>query len=155
MADIKEIISEKRGALANIHKVFLDFPQGVEGHFDLYEKIMLEEYLPLPRGMREFIAVEVSKANECPYCITHHQEAYKNFENELDPEKLNILREFSQMVSKEPWKASQFNEKFKNEGFTHPQFLQAVMVASYFNMANRMAFCLDLEIETDFDKSCN
>ncbi|RLA64663.1 MAG: hypothetical protein DRQ88_10575 [Epsilonproteobacteria bacterium] len=154
MATTEEII-KKRGALANIHKVFLDFPQGVAGHFALYEKIMLEEDLPLSREIREFIAVEVSKANECPYCITHHSEAYKNFAQKLDRGKAELLREFSQVSSKEPWKASIFIKKFKEAGFSHPQYLHAVMVASYFNMANRLAFSLSLEIEPDFEKLCN
>lgn len=39
-------------------------------------------------------------------------------------------------------------------GFNKAQWLHSVMVISYFNMANRIAFATGIELEDDFQQTC-
>jgi len=153
-------IKKTRGSVANIHLGFKDFPEGIHAHFDFYRDIMLEENLPLSREHREFLAVKTSRSNECPYCIEHHEAALRHHtsENLNDFNEKNSQRELLSLLAstltKEPWKASNLKEKFLQGGFSDSQWQHAIMVVSYFNMANRFAFALNLELEEDFELSC-
>lgn len=86
-AEVFAEIQAKRGGLAEIHTAFEEFPRGVRAHFDLYNGLMLDEDLPLSRLEREVIAVAVSEANTCGYCVAHHSEALAQAGGTLSDEK--------------------------------------------------------------------
>lgn len=156
----KEVIIEKiiqeRGGLANIHRSYEDFPIGMEAHYDFYSKTMIaEEGLPLNREQREWLAVETSKANECPYCINHHQAALDNFQTDLPIEQKEVFTKLARTLTLEPWKANLIQKEFLGLGLSKSQWQHAVMVVAYFNMANRIAFGMDLQLEDNFKSSCN
>jgi len=155
-------IKEARGGIARIHSAFSQFPVGMKAHFEFYDKIMLGENLPLSREDREFLAVETSRANECPYCVGHHEEAFRKILKEKKFEKSsketarqNLLKQFAMSLTKEPWKASNFHDQFLKEGLTEAQWQHAIMVVSYFNFANRLAHSQNLDLEQDFEVTCN
>mmetsp|Transcript_935 Transcript_935/g.2677 ORF Transcript_935/g.2677 Transcript_935/m.2677 type:complete len:159 (-) Transcript_935:71-547(-) len=145
-------IEDKRGGLAEIHTAFRDFPQGVRAHFDLYEGIMLADGLPLSRVEREVIAVAVSRANECAYCVAHHSEALAQAGG-IDESKAKLLTDLGTTLTLKPADAPQLKPAFL-EAFTPAQFQHAVMVVSYFNFANRCAFAMGLQIEQGFQDTC-
>ncbi|MBT3584118.1 MAG: hypothetical protein HN509_04370 [Halobacteriovoraceae bacterium] len=151
--EITKKINSERGGLANIHKSYLSFPVGMEAHFEFYKKIMLNVDLPLTRDEREWLAVETSRANKCPYCIGHHEKALENYSGELSEERKELLSTVAQTLTSEPWKAAVLKEKFLKQ-FEASAWAHALMVVGYFNMANRIAFGMDLELEDDFYKSC-
>jgi len=153
--EIFEVIKKERGSVANIHSTFSDFPKGVEAHYQFYQKIMLANDLPLCRLDREQLAWATSLANECPYCIHHHREAYKNANlGEVNKDKHKVLSQLAITLTKEPWKALQIKADFRTVGYSEAQWQHAVMVVSYFNLANRCAFAMDLDLEEDFEKTC-
>ncbi len=153
--EIFKVIKGERGGVANIHSAFSDFLQGVEAHYQFYQKIMLASDLPLSRSDREQLAWLTSQSNQCPYCIHHHQEAYKNtLDESVDAKKNQVLEELAQTLTKEPWKASQLKAEFCSLGFSEAEWQHAVMVVSYFNLANRCAFAMDLDLEEGFEKTC-
>jgi AhpD family alkylhydroperoxidase len=149
-----EIIKE-RGSLANIHKAFLKFPEGMDAHFKFYKSILLKDNLPLNRGQIEFLATETSKANQCSYCIHHHQKAFENSKAKIPQDEQLLFRELAESLSQSPWKSSVFKEKFIKNGLSEEKYLHAILIVSYFNMANRLAFANDLELEEDFSLSCH
>jgi uncharacterized peroxidase-related enzyme len=57
-------------------------PEAMNQHLDLYMTLLFGKS-GLSRAERELIAVVVSAANECGYCISHHAVALKNYWNEL------------------------------------------------------------------------
>lgn len=67
-----------RGKLADVHKIQSLNPPTVLSHMNLYKDIMFGSS-PLKRYQREMIAVVVSVANQCEYCIKHHKEALLHF----------------------------------------------------------------------------
>jgi uncharacterized peroxidase-related enzyme len=156
--DLLEKICEKRGSLAAIHFSFSEFPVAIEAHFEFYEKVLLQDGLPLSRVEREWLAVETSRANACPYCIGHHSQALDNHLKEdkslLENQRRELFSNFAKTLTLEPWKASLFQKKFLDQGLTQAQWQHAVFVVGYFNMANRLAHAMDLELEPDFQTSC-
>ena len=153
--DIYSQIETERGGLASIHTSFSEFPGGIYAHYQFYKSIMLEDGLPLERADREFLAVEVSKANSCPYCIAHHSEALKNTQTQVDTTKLRTLSSLAEILTKMPWKASALHPDFLASGFTEAQWQHAIMVVSYFNFVNRCAHARGLEIESHFASTCS
>lgn len=139
--------------VANIHSVFMPYPNGVLAHYRFYSRVVLSEG-PLPRIIRELIATEVSRTNRCDYCFHHHNEALSQnlFEEVLEDEKI-YFKKFAEIISHHPRQAIQLKESFpyKAEG----TWEHAVMIASYFNMANRMASAMEVEVEENFQISCH
>lgn len=154
-SNIFDTIQQERGGVAKIHSGFSDFPIGVAAHYEFYRAIMLDENLPLSRHEREILAVEVSQSNSCPYCIAHHQEALNKTEQKtLSDEKYHALQSLSITISSEPHRTSAHCQGFLAAGYTKDQWQHAVMVASYFNFANRCAHAMGLEVEADFQNTC-
>lgn len=152
---IFETIQNERGDVANIYRAFSNFPEGIQAHYDFYKNIVLAPDLPLPRSEREFLAVCTSQANQCPYCISHHGEALKNFEAPSKSEsRFDLLKRLATVLTQEPWKAGSLRNAFLAGGFSDSQWEHAVMVVSYFNLANRCAHAMNVELEKDFEKSC-
>lgn len=152
--EVYRLIEAERGGLATIHTSFSEFPEGIQAHYQFYKSIMLEDVLPLERADREYLAVEVSKANACPYCIAHHTEALKNTKAQLHKHKLQALSSLAETLTKTPWKSSVLHSEFLASGYTEAQWQHAIMVVSYFNFVNRCAHARGLEIESDFESTC-
>ncbi|MEX0771234.1 MAG: carboxymuconolactone decarboxylase family protein [Balneolaceae bacterium] len=78
LKQVYEDLINKRGKLADIHKIHSLNPESLVRHMDLYMTLMFGES-PLGRAQREMIAVVVSTVNHCEYCIQHHTEALLNY----------------------------------------------------------------------------
>src|SRR5688500_5049912 len=115
--EVYQMIEKERGGLATIHTSFHEFPAGIAAHYELYKALILSEGLPLERSHREFLATEVSRANECLYCIAHHEEALKNSEPDIASDQERALKEIAEVLTKEPMKASGLRKKFLSAGF--------------------------------------
>ncbi|MBT3982477.1 MAG: hypothetical protein HOE90_14050 [Bacteriovoracaceae bacterium] len=156
VSKIIDRIRKERGEVAEIHHAFRDFPEAMEAHFEFYQKIIVGDNLPLERIEREFLAVSTSEANKCPYCIGHHQKALDNIgEIDLPSEKKEIYRKLAQTLSSEPHKSHLLKKEFNSIHQDESAWQHAVFIVSYFNMANRLAFAMDLELEENFHKSCH
>jgi len=159
LGSILQKIENERGGVASIHGVFSEFPQGIIAHYEFYQAIFLGENLPLSRFEREYLAVETSKQNVCPYCIGHHEEALKNQEYQnarlIGEEKREALSNLAQILTQQPYKASVTKPEFLRVGYKEEEFQHAVFVVSYFNLANRLAHAMDLDLEPDFEKTCS
>lgn len=89
LKEIYDEILQKRGKLAEVHKIQSLNPETIVQHMDLYMGIMFSRS-PLSRAEREMIAVVVSAANNCSYCQHHHGSALNQYWK--DEEKVNQLR---------------------------------------------------------------
>ena len=166
--DLKEIydnVIEKRGKLAEIHKIHSLNPQSMLDHMNLYITVMFKRS-PLSRAQREMIAVVVSEANKCEYCQEHHSEALKNLWR--DEEKVQSLREdYSTLEDLHPkdkllcdlgytltlFPASEevnvIIQQLREIGTSDRELLDANLVISYFNFVNRIVLGLGVELEKD------
>jgi uncharacterized peroxidase-related enzyme len=154
-SDIFETIRRERNGVAGIHTAFSSFPEGIAAHYEFYKKIILAADLPLARAEREYLAWMTSEANSCPYCIGHHKAAFRAAEgSSFSSDKTEILGALARELTVNPWKASQLRTIFLAAGYSDAQWGHAVMVVGYFNFANRCAHAMDLELETNFEATC-
>ncbi len=164
---LKEIYDElvrSRGKLAEVHKIQSLNPESIVAHMELYMKIMFGKS-PLRRYQREMIAVIVSAANDCDYCIQHHAQALlffwkdeekvkqlsKDFTQLELPEKDALFCQYTQKLTVDPnfkGKEVLLNE-MKASGIEDRGILDATLVISYFNFVNRMVLGLGVNLEDD------
>lgn len=160
--DLKKIyedLIEKRGKLAEVHKIQSLNPESIVRHMDLYMTLLFGNS-PLKRYQREMLAVVVSAANDCEYCQLHHSEALNYYWKE--DEKVAQLREnfmaldlskADQLLCKLAWELTESPSEIregdistlKEEGFTDRAILDATLVISYFNFVNRIVLGLGVE----------
>ncbi|WP_340103754.1 carboxymuconolactone decarboxylase family protein [Rhodohalobacter sp. 8-1] len=74
LKQIYENLVESRGKLAEVHKIHSLNPSVLVAHMELYMAVMFGKS-PLKRYQREMIGVVVSAANNCDYCVNHHEQA--------------------------------------------------------------------------------
>ncbi len=160
---VYEQIKYKRGKLSNIMMVQSLNPAAMQAHMELYLSIMFQT-TGLNREEREMIAVVVSKANACDYCINHHSEALnfywrdrrqledfvRNFRSvELSQRDLNLL-EYAEKLTKNP-KVIQESDitTLRSVGFRDRDILDINLIVGYFNFINRVANGLGVEFSQD------
>lgn len=164
LQEIYKEIEQKRGQLAEVHKIQSLRPESIVKHIDLYMEIMFSKS-ELSRAQREMIAVVVSVANQCTYCATHHGSALlhywkdikkvallkSNFQKLDLSEKEMALCEFAQTLTLHPEVNNQddITQALKTLNFSDSAILDATLVVSYFNFVNRMVLTLGVALETD------
>lgn len=157
-----EIISS-RGKLSNIMAIHSLLPNTMIKHMDLYKSIMFGKS-NLSRELKEMIAVVVSKANNCDYCINHHAEALnfywkddKKLQQFIDDfrsipieDKLSILLRYAEMLTINPAHIGQsFIDEIKTFGWSDEDLLLVNLIISYFNFVNRIALGLGVEFSEE------
>lgn len=161
LKEIYDDLLQKRGKLADVHKIQSLRPESIVAHMDLYMEIMFSKS-ELSRAEREMMAVVVSVGNGCEYCQMHHAQALNNYWKNDD--KINRLRndfENADLTSRELVLCSFANlltinpEVYQNEkylaplnriGITDDGILDATLVVAYFNFVNRIVLALGLEV---------
>lgn len=157
-------IIDKRGKLAEVHKIQSLRPESIVHHMDLYMEVMFAKS-DLSRAEREMMAVVVSLSNGCEYCRLHHAEALNHYwRNEeklllliadfnkagLSDKEINLCM-FAQDLTLKPgsFNEEQIIENLKGNGFTDSAILDATLVVSYFNFVNRIVLALGVESDKE------
>ncbi|MEM9921114.1 MAG: peroxidase-related enzyme [Bacteroidota bacterium] len=164
LREIYDDLVEKRGKLAEVHKIQSLNPETIVAHMDLYMKVMFGKS-PLRRYQREMMAVVVSQSNQCPYCIRHHAEALLHFwkdeqkveqlgrdYNQLElSERDRLLCDLAKHLTIQPAFEGQeaLLEKIRQTGLPDQGLLDATLVIAYFNFVNRIVLGLGVQIEAD------
>lgn len=169
LRDIYDELIQKRGKIAEVHKVQSLRPESIVKHMDLYMEIMYSKS-ELSRAQREMMAVVTSKTNNCKYCIAHHASALQQYwkdEKKVERLKQNYselemtskdraLCVFSEELTKNETQGySNLITHLKEEKFSDEAILDAALVVSYFNFVNRMVLSLGVDLETDKGKDYN
>ncbi len=173
LAKLYETISGARGGVANVLKIHSLLPQTMADHFQLYKTLMFDlRSTGIRRKLLEMIAIVVSSANHCHYCITHHSEPLRRLLK--DDQKLTALqnRDWDYLRPKESERIvavlllaekltlapSTVQDTDINQlhdlGYEDDQILQLVLVICYFNFVNRSVLAFGLEVEPDFEATC-
>jgi len=161
---IYDDLIKKRGKLAEVHKIQSLNPTSIVNHMDLYMTIMFGKS-PLKRYQREMIAVVVSSANRCPYCVRHHGAALLHFWKEqsrvqdlvedfttarLEPKDEALCRyAYDLTIEPESVKEEEQIHRLKMAGIAERALLDAALVIAYFNFVNRIVTGLGVELEED------
>lgn len=159
---LQEVYAElqaRRGKVANILQVHSLRPDALTAHLDLYMNLL---FAPggLSRKQREMIAVVVSRANQCEYCVAHHREALSRFIRDreqldifaLDHRKTTLsaadraLLDYAAELTLQPATiTSESIDHLRTQGFADEDILLANLIAAYFNFVNRIALGLGVQ----------
>ncbi|REL38801.1 peroxidase [Rhodohalobacter sp. SW132] len=159
LREVYDQVVSDRGKLAEVHKIQSLNPDALLTHMEFYLTVMFGKS-PLKRYQREMMAVVVSLANECQYCIEHHEQALMAYwkdekrisalkndfrEAELSEKDL-LLCKLAEKLTVKPGSGFTKNvAELKQHHFDDRAVLDAVQVIAYFNFVNRMVLALDVE----------
>jgi len=156
-------IHKSRGKIANIMRVHSLNPAALRDHMTLYRNLMFMK-MGLNREDRELIAVVVSNANDCSYCVSHHGEALNHywkdqprvrrvshdFTLERLPERQLRMLEYADKLTRTPMDMDASDvENLREVGFTDEDILNINLITSYFNFVNRIALGLGVDFTED------
>ncbi|MDD5779220.1 MAG: peroxidase-related enzyme [Candidatus Thermoplasmatota archaeon] len=153
----------QRGKLSNIMRVHSLCPEALAAHLELYQVLMFESDT-LTREEREAIAVVVSAANGCQYCLRHHAAALRHYWKDEKRVKqlgqdrgslelssrLRAMLDYAEKVTLTPHRMQRGDvERLRAAGLEDGDILTVSLVAGYFNFVNRIALGLGVEWTPD------
>jgi uncharacterized peroxidase-related enzyme len=159
--DIREYFSvctEKLGFIPNVLLAHTFDVAKLRTFMDFYNELMLAES-GISKLEREMIAVVVSSANHCYYCLVAHGAAVRHMSGDpqlgemlvanyraadLDVRQRAML-DFAWQLSVEPDSVTEADRQaLRDAGFTDRDIWDIAAVAGFFNMSNRMASAVDM-----------
>lgn len=160
LRQIYDAVKAQRGRVARILSVHSLDPPALQHHLDLYMHLMFSPG-PLNRREREAIAVTVSAANGCAYCVAHHMEALERYEK--DEAVLSQVREAPEQIANPRLRAMLLYARkltiapatmdeaevaaLRDAGLADADVLRINLVTAYFNFVNRIALGLGVQAD--------
>ncbi len=157
--DAYDDVVARRGKLSNIMRVQGLNAEAMTRHLELYVTLMFGDSA-LSRAERELIAVVVSAANRCEYCVSHHAEPLRRYwkddarvdavtkdwrEAPLSARE-RALAAYADKLTRAPGDAAEEDvTALRAQGFSDRDVLDANMITAYFNFVNRIAAGLGVE----------
>ncbi|MCH8902538.1 MAG: peroxidase-related enzyme [Bacteroidetes bacterium] len=163
LKELYEKIKKTRGKVGNIIKIHSLNTRAMDAHVEFYMAIMFGK-AELSREEREIIAVTVSAANKCDYCINHHAEALNYYwkddqkiqlfiegSDSLElPKRHRLIINYAQKLTNSPQDNNQEDiTKLKQFGFSDREILDITLITGYFNFINRVALGLGVEYSAE------
>ena len=149
---------EKLGMVPNVLKSYSFRPKKLRTFSSLYNELMLGDS-GLSKLEREMIAVVVSSANRCYYCLVAHGQAVRQLSGDpelgemlvmnyraakLDPRRRAML-DFAWKVTTTPHLIEEADrEALRATGFSDEDIFDIADVAGFYNMSNRVASAVDM-----------
>jgi uncharacterized peroxidase-related enzyme len=158
MAQYFAVCDEKIGFLPNVLAAYSFDQAKLRAFIGMYNDLMLGESR-LTKLEREMIAVVVSAANRCYYCLVAHGQAVRemssdpslgellvmNFRMAKLPEKQRAMLDFAHKLTATPAEVGESDRAaLRKAGFTDRDIWDICAVSSFFNMTNRMATGTDM-----------
>jgi len=130
---------------------------------------MSDDMMLAPSGLskleRELIAVVVSSANHCHYCLVAHSAAIRKLSGDAEladtivanyraaklDDKTRAMLDFSWKLTLEPWKVGDKDRAaLRDSGFSDRDIWDIAAVAAFFNMSNRVASATDMRPNEEY-----
>jgi len=160
---IYDDLVEGRGKISNILKVHSLNPEALKAHLDLYMTIMFGKS-GLSRKERECIAVVVSRADNCEYCVNHHAESLSRYIKDksllnqimqdyaladLSP-RLMAICNYAYKLTAQPGDQKQDDIKYlQSFDLNDKDILDITLIVAYFNFVNRIALGLGVTFNAE------
>ncbi len=152
------ICDEKIGFLPNVLAAYSFNQTKLRAFVNFYNDLMLGES-GLSKLEREMIAVVVSAANRCYYCLVAHGQAVRQMSG--DPalgellvmnyrvarlsERQRTLLDFAHKLTVTPSEVGEVDrESLRKAGFSDTDIWDVASVTAFFNMTNRLATATDM-----------
>jgi uncharacterized peroxidase-related enzyme len=149
---------EKLGFVPNVFNAYSVRPQRLRNFMAMYNEIMLSES-GLSKLEREMVAVVVSSANRCYYCLVAHGAAVRVLSG--DPElgemmalnyrvakldqRQRAMLDFAWKLTTTPWLIDDVDRTALREaGLTEQAIFDLSETVAFFNLSNRMASATDM-----------
>ena len=150
---------EKLGMRPNVLLAYTARPEKFRTFTRFYNQLMLAEDSGLSKLEREMIAVVVSSANRCYYCLVAHGQAVRQLSGdpqlgemmvtnyrvaELSPRQRAML-DYAWTLTTSPHDIGETDRgRLRDVGFSDSDIFDITDVAAFFNYTNRMAHGLDM-----------
>lgn len=158
------ICKEKLGLIPNVLKAFSHEPNQLDSFSKMYNAIMFAETGLTPLE-REMIAVVVSSKNHCFYCLTAHGQAVREYSKDpvlgeklvMNYRSLNLsikhlkMLEFAEKLTLTPADMNESDsDQLRQVGFTEKEIWDVSLVASFYNMTNRLSSATDMQPNAEY-----
>jgi uncharacterized peroxidase-related enzyme len=144
---------EKLGMVPNVIRAVSTNPRKARTFIAMYNELMLGES-GLSKLEREMIAVVVSSANRCFYCLVAHGQAVRRYSGDPQlgemmvmnyrvaelPARQRAMLDFAWKLTTTPFDVGDEDRAaLRRHGFAEQDIYDACDVVGFFNMSNRMA----------------
>lgn len=152
------ICEEKLGLVPNVLRTYARHQDKLRAFSALYNTVMLGDS-KLSKLEREMVAVVVSSANRCYYCLVAHGQAVRQLSGDpelgemlvmnyrtapLDPRTRATL-DFAWKLTTEPWQVTEADrDMLRAAGLDEDEIFDLSDVIGFFNMSNRFATAVDM-----------
>jgi uncharacterized peroxidase-related enzyme len=152
------LCTEKLGIVPNVLRAYSLRPQKLRNFVAMYNELMLA-----PSGLskleREMVAVVVSSANRCYYCLVAHGQAVRRLSGDpelgemlvmnyrvapLDPRRRAMLDFAWKLTTAPATIGEEDREQLRRVGLADEDIFDLADTVAFFNMSNRMASGLDI-----------
>ena len=149
---------DKLGFVPNVLRAWLLRPERLRNFIRAYDELMLA-----PSGLskleREMIAVAVSAANRCYYCLVAHGAAVRKLSGDPQlgemiafnykvaelPERQRLMLDFAVQLTEMPEEVTADDRQdLRDNGFTDEDIFDIAETAAFFNYTNRVAHAVDM-----------
>ena len=162
------ICEEKLGMVPNVLRAYTGNIKKFQAFTAYYNKLMLDgKDCNLTILEREMIAVVVSSANRCYYCLVAHGQAVRQISG--DPElgemmvmnyrvaeidkRTRTMLDFAWKLTERPHDISEIDrESLRQVKFSDQDIFDICDTAAFFNYTNRIAHGLDMMPNTEYHK---
>lgn len=153
-----EVCQEKLGMVPNVLRTFSVNQDKLRAFGQYYNTLMLGESR-LSKLEREMVAVVVSSANRCFYCLVAHGQAVRklsgdpqlgemlvmNYRVAVLPERQKAMLDFAWRLTTTPWEvAAEDRARLETAGLSQDEIFDLSDVIAFFNMSNRFAIASDM-----------
>jgi uncharacterized peroxidase-related enzyme len=169
-ADLQTIwrkCEDKLGFVPNVFSAYSLKPQRLRNFMTMYNEVMLSESA-LSKLEREMIAVVVSSANRCYYCLVAHGAAVRQLSGDselgemmalnyrvakLEP-RCRAMLDFAWKMTTTPWLIEESDrEALRTVGFDNDGIFDIAETVAFFNLSNRMASATDMMPNREYHRA--
>lgn len=152
------VCEEKLGLVPNVLRTYSYNQDKLRAFSQLYNTLMLAPS-KLSKLEREMVAVVVSSANRCFYCLVAHGQAVRQLSGDpqlgemlvmnyrvakLEPRQRAML-DFAWKLTIEPWAVEDPDRQaLRDAGLSNGEIFDLADVIGFFNMSNRFAAAVDM-----------
>ena len=155
---------DKLGMVPNVLRSYSFDEQKLRCFKDFYNELMLGES-GLDKLEREMIAVVVSAANRCHYCLTAHGQAVRhlsgdpslgealvmNFRAAVLTTRQRSMLDFAWRLTVSPETVGEADrEALRAAGLSERELWDVTAVTAFFNMSNRMASAIGMQPNPEY-----
>jgi uncharacterized peroxidase-related enzyme len=169
-ADLKTIwrkCVDKLGFVPNVFSAYSLKPQRLRHFMAMYNEIMLSDS-GLSKLEREMIAVVVSSANRCYYCLVAHGAAVRQLSGDAEFGEMMALNyrvakldarqramlDYAWKMTTTPWLVEDSDrDALRTTGLSNEDIFDLAETVAFFNLSNRMASATDMMPNREYHRA--